>query len=430
MKPTRKGFLPSPVLFGMLFILTAGSLAAQSITLEECKKAARQNFPLVVQYALIEKSQKYTVDAVLTSWIPRFSLSGKYSYQSDVTTFPQLPPALPITFPVLTKDQFQIAAEVSQTLWDGGVSAAQKKSAEVSAASEKRSLDVQLYQLDGRVQQLFFGILVLQSQIGQNDILRKELESNYRLAQTYQRNGVATASDIDEINLQILNTKQNAIELESAKKAYIAMLSQMIGKEIEDKTTFVLPAVQKVQDVHLDLRPEMLAYESQKVAVMTQKSLSFSLALPQFSAFVQGGYGKPGFNMFNPDPSFFWIAGARFVWKIDNFWSLAAANAKTDTQAALIQAQKNTFAYNTRLELEKQAQTIDKLRQLIESDAEIVAAHKRIKTAGDARQRNGVITVNEQLRNITGESLALQMQQIHEIQYVQAVVEYNYLSGN
>lgn len=433
MKTIHLGYLAFPVFFGLFLALAAGSLCAQTLTLDECKKAAREHFPLVAQYALIEKAEKYTVAAALSTWIPRLALSAKYTYQSDVTTFPEMPPSIPITFPQLSRDQFQVVAEVSQTIWDGGVSQAQKKSAKANSLSEKHSLDIQLYQLSGSVQQLFFGILVLQSQIEQNDILRKELETNYTLAEASRRNGAATASDVDEINLQILNTKQSAIELESAKKSYTAMLAQMTGLPITDNTALELPTVQTPQTASSEFlagRPEILAFESQKAAAQSQKQLSLALALPQLSAFAQGGYGKPGFNMFNPDPAFFWIAGARLVWKIDNFWSLPTSSAAFDTQASSIQAQKNTFEYNTRLELEKQAETIEKLRRLIESDGEIVATYKRIKTAGDAKQRNGVITVNEQLRNITGENLALQMQKIHEIQYVQAVVEYNHLSGN
>ena len=72
-------------------LLCAWSLSVISqaqITLESCKQQARENYPLVRQYDLIQLSEQYTLSNVAKGNLPQISVSGKISYQSEATTFP------------------------------------------------------------------------------------------------------------------------------------------------------------------------------------------------------------------------------------------------------------------------------------------------------------------------------------------------------
>ncbi len=49
---------------------------------------------------------------------PRFSLSGKATYQSDITRLPVEIPGIDVE--TAPKDQYQVMLELQQTIWDGG----------------------------------------------------------------------------------------------------------------------------------------------------------------------------------------------------------------------------------------------------------------------------------------------------------------------
>ena len=55
-----------------------------------------------------------------------------------------------IELPGLNKDQYKVALELNQTVWDGGKTAADKRIAEADAAQRARAADVALYEVEGR----------------------------------------------------------------------------------------------------------------------------------------------------------------------------------------------------------------------------------------------------------------------------------------
>jgi hypothetical protein len=98
---------------------------ASGVTLEWCQQKTRENYPLVRQYDLIGKTESYSVWAAIAGYLPRVSVSAKATDQSDVTHLSIKIPGITIASPSM--EQYQILGEASETLWDGGVNATQKK---------------------------------------------------------------------------------------------------------------------------------------------------------------------------------------------------------------------------------------------------------------------------------------------------------------
>ena len=67
------------------FVLAA-MLAHAQLTLEECQHSAQTNYPLVRQYGLIEKAREYNLENAGKGYLPQFTISGKATCQSDVTS--------------------------------------------------------------------------------------------------------------------------------------------------------------------------------------------------------------------------------------------------------------------------------------------------------------------------------------------------------
>lgn len=75
------------MIFSFSFLLYVAGAYAQ-ITLEECQRKTQDNYPLVHQYDLVEKTKEYNLENAAKGYLPQFALSAKASYQSDVTEIP------------------------------------------------------------------------------------------------------------------------------------------------------------------------------------------------------------------------------------------------------------------------------------------------------------------------------------------------------
>ena len=215
----------------------AAMLAHAQLTLEECQRRAQDNYPLVRQYGLIEKARGYDLSNAGKGYLPQFSLSGKATYQSDITRLPVEIPNLDIK--TASKDQYQVMLEVQQTLWDGGDIRSRKRLTRAASEVELEKQHVDMYALTDRVNQLFFGILLLDEQLKQNSLLQEDLGRTHKQVADYIANGIATLSDLDAVSVEQLNTRQHRVELETTRRAYLSMLAAFTGKDLLFRNGFI-----------------------------------------------------------------------------------------------------------------------------------------------------------------------------------------------
>lgn len=105
--------------------------------------------------------------------------------------------------------------EVKQNLWDGGHIRSQKQQTKATSQEAESQLDVNMYALNERVNQVYFGILLLDEQLEQNTLLNEELQRNLKNVMAYRDNGIANDADVDAVQVEILNTQQQRVSLES-----------------------------------------------------------------------------------------------------------------------------------------------------------------------------------------------------------------------
>lgn len=108
------------------------------LTLDECRRLAREHYPEIRQYDLIRQTAEYTLSNARRAYLPRFGLSAQATWQTAVPDFPDaLTDMLArqgVDFPGMDKDQYKLQLELEQTIWDGGQSSADKRIAEAEAA--------------------------------------------------------------------------------------------------------------------------------------------------------------------------------------------------------------------------------------------------------------------------------------------------------
>ena len=411
----------------LILFLTAGlfQAATAQFTMDALQEKARQNYPQIRQYDLISKSAEFNLSNASKANLPQVSLSGRATYQSDAINISQGPISIH-----QSKDQYQVVAEVNQVLWDGGVISARKKSIQTNAELEKQKLEVDLYALRDRVNQLFFGMLLLHEQQVQADILQTELQTNLEKIKACMKNGVANQSDVDALSVELLNVNQRQIELKAAEASYREMLSALTGEKMDVHTVFIKPLNAIPGEVQTIKRPELGFFDAQLHVLDNQTQLEQTAIMPKFGLFLQGGYGRPGLNMLATGFAPFYIGGIRFSWNINSFYTRKNNLDNILLNKEMVNVAKETFLFNNNLKINQQNTEIDKMRDLLRTDDDILQLRTNIKKACSAKVDNGVSTVTDLLREINAESLARQQKALHEIQLLLQIQNLKYSSNN
>ena len=207
-------------------------------TLEECQQAAEKNYPLIQQYGLIEKTTQLTVANIQKGWLPQVSASAQATYQSDVTAWPDdmktMMSGMGIDMKGLKKDQYRVGIDVQQTIYDGGVIGSQKRIAREQGKVEAAQNEVNMYHVRKRVNEMYFGLLLIDEQIKLNTDLQTLLAGNERKLESMTKRGTAAESDLQNVKAERLNAVQKATELASQKQMLQRMLSTLCGIEISN----------------------------------------------------------------------------------------------------------------------------------------------------------------------------------------------------
>lgn len=410
-------------------LLLSGQLSALygQITLQECQQKARANYPLIQQYGLLEKSAAYNLSNAGKGYLPQLSLSAKATYQSEVT---EIPIQLPGVETDMRKDQYQAVLELNQVIWDGGSIKAQKETVKTNSGVENQKLNVDMYTLNDRVNQLFFGILSIDEQLKQNLLLQQELQRNYENIRAYMENGIANQADLDAVKVEQLNTLQHQTELLSAGKSYRQMLSYMTGEGVNDSARLIEPVMEQEILSYEIKRPELSLFEAQHRQASAQQKILQAKNLPKFGLFAQGAYGNPGLNMLKNEFSFYYIAGARLSWNFGNLYTRKNEQRQIEVSQNSINIQQETFLFNTQLDITQESNEIEKMKLLMKRDEEIIRLRNNIKKSAEAKVANGTLTVTELLREITAEDQAKQNKALHKIQWLKAFYDLKNTTNN
>ena len=260
-RPLKLAWLPG----FLLALLSSTQVIAQTprfIDIDQAWRLAEKNYPLTARRQLLQKTKDYTVENAAKAWLPQLAVNGQASLQSDVTNLPFKIPIAGFTLPAYSKDQYKLYGEIDQNIYDGGLIHTQKVSAEVDEQISEKDLDVQLYSLRDRVNQLYFGILLLEEQLRLNDLLQADILNGMEKTQALVDNGTAYPSAVDELRAQLLQTDQQRVEEESSRKAYLDMLGLFIGLPLDTSLMLATPPAADLADNIL--RPELQWYDFQK----------------------------------------------------------------------------------------------------------------------------------------------------------------------
>lgn len=410
-----------------LVALTAQTASAQ-LTLDEAQADARANYPTIRQYDLVRQSRDYTVENAAKAWLPQVGVTGRASYQSDVTKMPFDLSSMGIDYKGLPKDQYDVHAQVTQNIYDGGEVKNRQEEARLQADVQTEQLNVTLYGIRERVNQLYFGVLLIDEQMAQNLLLQKDLELSYGTVTAMVKGGIANQTDVDAVRVRQIEAQQQEGSLRVQHRAYLTMLSSFIGRELPQDTKLVKPS--DAIENGSNLRPELQLYNAQdKLLDVRLKKLDTAL-MPRLSAYAQGGYGNPGLNMLKDGWDPYYKIGINLSWNIGALYTRKNDKMLIEVERQKIAANRETFLFNQRLSQQQTNGAIENYRSLIQRDNEIIQLREGIRSKSETKVKNGTETVNEMLRDINAVSEARQQKALHEVQLLQEIHELRTINNN
>jgi len=397
----------------------------QHLTIRQANALARENYPLIKQHDLIAKTADYSVVNAAKGYLPSFSINGQATYQSTVTSFLFSIPIKGFAFPQYNKDQYRVYGEADQEIYDGGIIKNQQETAKASAAIQQQRLEIELYTLYDRINQLFFGSLLMDEQLRQNDLLQADIRNGIKKTQALIANGVAYRSSADELEAQLLQAEQAHITLLASRKAYRAMLGIFINQPLED---IILEKPASPQLTDTVTRPELAFYEGQKRIDDLQEQLLKDQLRPKLGLFAQGGYARPGLDQLSNNFAWYYIGGVRLSWNFASLYTLKNQKRILSLNRKSIDADKETFLFNTRITQAQQQTSIEKYQQLFQKDRSIIALRESVKKASAVQLENGVLSAHDYITEVIAADQARQDYVLHEIELLQE--EYNYQNTN
>ena len=414
----------------ILFFLAPFLSKAQNgkpLGLQKAYELAQQNYPLIKQNNLIKQSKDITVDNLDKGFLPQFSFSGQATYQSAVSGVEIPIPGISIA--TVNKDQYKFLADINQLIYDGGVIKDQKRVQELNAETEQQKVEVELYKLKERINQLFLGVLFLDEQRKQVDLIRTDLNAGLKKVEAQVNNGVAFKSNLNVLKAELLKADQRMIELNATRKGLINVLGLFINQALPENMQLEKPVVETAVINNEIQRPELKLFSAQEKLIGGQIKQIDSKNKPRAGFFLQGGYGKPGLNFLKNEFAFFYTTGVRLNWNFGGLYTRQNEKKLVAINQQSLSVQKEVFLLNTGTQLKQQQSEMDKLQQLIDTDQEIIDLRIKVKEAAKAQLENGVITANDYLREVNAEDQSRQTLITHQIQLLQAQINYQTISG-
>ena len=410
-------------------------LLAQGQTLEECQQAAERNYPLISQYGLIEKTTNLTVSNLSKGWLPQVTASAQATYQSDVVAWPDqmqtIYQQMGLDMKGLKKDQYKVGIDVQQMVYDGGAISSQRDIAREQGRVQEAQTEVTMYQVRRRVNEMYFGLLMLDEQIALNNDLQSLLAANEQKLSSMWKRGTASESDYQAVKAERLNVMQQATTLDAQRRAVIRMLSAFCGLEV---THVEKPALIALPSQDVAQRPELKAIDAQLSLANAQERLLNAALRPRLSLFASGFYGYPGYNMFDDMMSHDWswngMVGARLSWNLGAFYTHRNDKAKIRLQRDMAETNREVFLFNNRLELIQQNENIEQYRRLMNDDEEIIALRSSVRKAAESKLAHGIIDVNDLVKEINAENAARVQQSMHEIKLLKEVYDMKFTTNN
>jgi len=268
----------------------------------------------------------------------------------------------------------------------------------------------------------------MDEQLKQVELVKADIENGIKRVEAQVQNGTAFKSSLNSLKAELLEVDQRRIETRASKKGLVEAMAVFLGQPINENVRLEKQVINSIVYGEIT-RPEVKLYSDQSKLIDQQNKLITARNRPRASLFAQGGYGRPGLNMLKNDFETYYIGGLRLNWSLEGLYTTKKERDKVEVNKKIVDSEKETFLLTTNTQLVRQQAEIEKLKQLIVSDSAIIALRRTVTDASKAQLESGVITATDYLIDVNAEDQARQELITHEVQLIQAQINYLTISG-
>ena len=401
----------------LLGFLLAHTALAQPLTLERCKQLARDNYPSIRQYDLIRQSESLTLSNATKAWLPGVSVSAIGVGMTDVLK--------PSPLGEMKNGLYGAMVMVNQKVYDSGAIDAQRQLAKAQSEVDRRALDVQMNNLNERVEQLFFGILMLDEQMAQVGLLQKQLALSEKSVRSWMQHGLANESDLDLVAVNQVQAEQQRLQLVALRQTYANMLGYFIGRSpLDASADAALQLVRPEAKIVGGFKPlfseqgaTLSMFTAQESLLQAQRKSLDARLRPTVGIFLTGAYHNRLMPIVRESNL---MAGLSVSWNIGALYTRKNDLSSLANQRQQIGLERETFLFNNGLQQRQAYGEISSLRQQMQLDDRAVRLQEGILEKTRRKVALGTESVNELMRQILAVSTARQQRAVHEIQLLQA----------
>lgn len=415
------------------FLVVGTLLQAQSdsISLFDCYTLTEKNYPIYKQKVWLQEISDAKTENIKTHYLPTLNVAGQASYQSDVPKLEMsVPPGTPSLFngPNIPKDQYKMYADVGQLLYDGGQTKALKDLERASVQTKLQEIEVELYQLKDEVNKLFFSILYLTRNEQSIELSLKNIDARIEVLKSGVANGAVLPANLDVLLAERLKLVQQQREVTTQQLQLRMQLSAITGADFINKAPLVFPRPDSLFTADAE-RPELSFFSFQQQQLDQNKKLLRAQRLPVLSAFGQFGYGQPGLNYFNEGFDSYYIVGLSLRWNVFDWNNSRRDRMVIDRQKQLIDSRRDAFLLNQSARTKSELLVIDKYRAALADDEQIIVLRGKVLQTTASQVTNGVAQTYDYVAAFNAELQARVEYNLHQIQLIQAQVNYLFVSG-
>ncbi len=413
-KQTRNVIMTKKKLFLVLCAaVVSGVATAQSLTLDECRRMAQENYPAIRQYGMIERSRGYDLANAAKAWLPQVSLSaGGYGFTDIFDGSSQA-----AMMGVDTKNLVASASvTVKQTVYDGGKIAVNRRMAEAEADVQSRQLDVTMHDINDRVEEIYFSLLLIDEQLQQNSMLQADLDVSMKSVESMIAGGIANQSDKDVLRVEQLKAMQQRDRLTASRSAYLRILGRFTGSTLGDNTRLEKPEMTCREGKDASRRPEMKLFTSLEKMLDLQRSKLDADLRPTVGFMGMGTYHTKVSDLMNNGML---LGGLSLSWNIGALYTRKNDLRRLEEQRRKISSQRETFLFNNTLQQEQTDGAVETLRKQLAHDDEIVSLRENIRATSGKKVELGTMSVNDLVQDINAVALARAQRAEHEVQLLQ-----------
>ncbi|RPH32706.1 MAG: TolC family protein [Bacteroidales bacterium] len=373
------------------------------VNLLDLYKAVDSNNPLARIPSGIDSVYQLKHSNLKANYLPKLDVNGSATWQSDVTSLNVNLPIPGFTMPSADKDQYKVALDVSQLIWDGGTTKAKEDLESLNQTLEKNRVNIEIYSIKDRITNLFFNLLILRVTENQLNLMSADLDKRIQELESSVNSGYILGSTLDGLKAEKLKLLQNIDGVPAQRQSLISSLKSLTGITLHDNDIFILPNPDSLSEISC-IRPEFEGFKYQQNVLNASSSLIARKRYPILVGFASAGYGKPGLNMLSNSWDTYYMLGAKLSWNIWDWNSVNKDKQQLKIQKNIVDYRKQAYLDGYQAQIDGILSEIQKLNNQLSKDHEIVKLLHQVTERSGSSLKNGTITSAVYLADFNSES--------------------------